>query len=145
MHPERQGRAHSGQLDFTIVVLDACGLLLWFVPGIVAFAVDFYTGAIFLPRYRYCYSKNPDHKLEGMAGDLELKKIEVPKEELNHQKIEEVVSEQLGNKISLKEDNSRFSLLTSIDEFPVKHRLHQEDPQYGHSYALLCDNATGMI
>jgi hypothetical protein len=144
MHPERQGRRHSGRLDLMIVALDACGLLLWFVPGIVAFAVDFYTGAIYLPGGYYC-SKDSNRLHEGMVEDLKLKRIQVPKEELDHERIEEVVSEHVGNSISLKEDNSRFSRLTSIDEFPVKYRLHLEDPQYGHSYALICDGATGMI
>jgi hypothetical protein len=49
LHSERQGRPHSRDLDWTIVALDALGLVLFFVPGVVAFAVDFYTGAIFLP------------------------------------------------------------------------------------------------
>nr|WP_269783542.1 hypothetical protein [Marinibactrum halimedae] len=49
LHPERRGQS-GGQLDPAIVVLDAVGLLMFFVPGVVAFAVDFTTGAIYLPR-----------------------------------------------------------------------------------------------
>jgi len=32
-----------------VVALDAIGLLFFFVPGVIAFAVDFVTGAIYLP------------------------------------------------------------------------------------------------
>jgi hypothetical protein len=46
--PERQGQG-SGKLDPNILILDAFGLLFFIVPGLVAFAVDFATGAIYLP------------------------------------------------------------------------------------------------
>ena len=49
LHPERCGRAHSGALDPSIVVLDGLGVLVFLVPGVVAFIVDFSTGAIWLP------------------------------------------------------------------------------------------------
>lgn len=48
-YPERQHRSHSGQIDWKIAALNGLGLVLFFVPGVIAFAVDFYTGAIYLP------------------------------------------------------------------------------------------------
>ena len=51
MHPERKGQ-RPGKLDWTVVGLNAVGLLLFFVPGVIAFAVDFATGAIYLPHNR---------------------------------------------------------------------------------------------
>ncbi|MBK1789810.1 polyribonucleotide nucleotidyltransferase [Persicirhabdus sediminis] len=51
IHPERRGQK-SGQLDPAVVALDAVGLLFFFIPGVVAFAVDFSTGAIYLPKGR---------------------------------------------------------------------------------------------
>ncbi len=47
LYPERVGQK-SGRLDPAIVVLDAAALLLGILPGIVAFAVDITTGAIYL-------------------------------------------------------------------------------------------------
>jgi hypothetical protein len=49
LHPERCGQPHSRDIDWKIAALDGLGLLLFFVPGVVAFVVDFYTGAIYLP------------------------------------------------------------------------------------------------
>jgi hypothetical protein len=49
MYPERRGQ-NQGQIDPGVAVLDALGLLFFIVPGVVAFAVDFTTGAIYLPR-----------------------------------------------------------------------------------------------
>ncbi|MCY0965118.1 hypothetical protein [Parathalassolituus penaei] len=54
LYPERKGSA-GGRLDIGVVALDAIGLLFWFVPGVVAFAVDFVTGAIYLPGGRHAY------------------------------------------------------------------------------------------
>ncbi len=48
LYPERKGQA-DGRLDPAVVLLDAAGLLLFLVPGIVAFAVDFANGTIYLP------------------------------------------------------------------------------------------------
>jgi len=47
-YPERRGQI-DGRLDPAIVVLDAVGLLFYLIPGVIAFAVDFATGAIYLP------------------------------------------------------------------------------------------------
>jgi hypothetical protein len=48
MYPERKGQK-AGRLDPAIVVLDAIGLLFFIIPGVIAFAVDFNNGAIYLP------------------------------------------------------------------------------------------------
>lgn len=49
IHPERWGQPHTGPLDPSVVILDGLGVLLFVIPGVVAFVVDFSTGAIYLP------------------------------------------------------------------------------------------------
>lgn len=46
--PERQGQ-RSGKVDPNILILDGVGLLFFLIPGLIAFGVDFATGAIYLP------------------------------------------------------------------------------------------------
>ncbi len=48
MYPERRGQAVHGDVDTRVAVLDAVGLLFFIIPGLIAFGVDFYTGAIYL-------------------------------------------------------------------------------------------------
>lgn len=48
IYPERQG-LRGDHVDGTIVALDAVGLLFFVLPGVVAFAVDFASGCIYLP------------------------------------------------------------------------------------------------
>ncbi|MEB0043082.1 MULTISPECIES: polyribonucleotide nucleotidyltransferase [unclassified Pseudomonas] len=47
-YPDRRGQI-DGKVDPLIIGLDAIGLLFYIIPGIIAFAVDFTTGAIYLP------------------------------------------------------------------------------------------------
>lgn len=48
LYPERKGQI-SGRIDPAIAVLDGIGLLFFLVPGVIAFAVDFSDGTIYLP------------------------------------------------------------------------------------------------
>ena len=48
LYPERKG-LDAGKLDMAVVILDAAGLVIGIVPGVIAFAVDISTGAIYLP------------------------------------------------------------------------------------------------
>ncbi len=45
---ERVGQP-KGDIDWGIFALDAVGLLFGIIPGVIAFAVDFSTGCIYLP------------------------------------------------------------------------------------------------
>ena len=51
MYPERRGQK-SGEIDVKVAVLDGIGLLFCIIPGVVAYVVDFSTGAIYLPAGR---------------------------------------------------------------------------------------------
>ena len=51
-YPERRGQI-SGEIDPGVAILNGIGLLFYVVPGLIAFAVDFTTGAIYFPDERY--------------------------------------------------------------------------------------------
>ena len=106
-HPERVGQPRGGRLDLSIVLLDGLGLLLFFIPGIIAFAVDFSTGAIYLP---------PGY---GDASDpKQWRVVHIPKDELTREEIEEVVAREVGKPIDLDGDDVRVERLRTIDEAP---------------------------
>jgi hypothetical protein len=48
LYPERKGQK-GGTIDSGIVVLDAVGLLIFVIPGVIAFIVDANNGTIYLP------------------------------------------------------------------------------------------------
>lgn len=47
LYPERRGVEDPGRIDPVVVLLDGALLLFFLVPGVVAFAVDIATGAIY--------------------------------------------------------------------------------------------------
>ena len=89
IHPERKGQK-AGQLDTSIVVLDAIGLLFFFVPGVIAFAVDFNNGTIYLP---------------GGSASINSEEINVVNIEgdVTNETIERVILEQTGENVRLSE------------------------------------------
>jgi len=48
LYPERRGQK-AGRIDPGVAILNGLGLLVFIIPGVIAFAVDFSTGAIYLP------------------------------------------------------------------------------------------------
>lgn len=84
LHPERRGQT-GGRIDVKIAVLDGIGLLFFLVPGIIAFAVDFSTGCIYLPGG---YAAGPDAD--------EMKLVYVNPAELNETAITRIISRETG-------------------------------------------------
>ncbi len=104
LYPERRGQP-VGRLDLGVVALDGVGLLLFFVPGVIAFAVDFATGAIFLP---------PDYALADPATGL--RQVRLDPSELTRQRVEAVVRERTGKAVSLQPGDYRAVKVGSTDE-----------------------------
>lgn len=47
-YPERRGQI-EGRIDPAVAAMNAIGILFFVLPGLIAFAIDFTTGAIYLP------------------------------------------------------------------------------------------------
>lgn len=75
LHPERKGQI-SGQIDPKIAIFDALGLLFFFIPGVIAFAVDFSNGTIYLPGGRRA-SLTPEEMQNLKADDNQVDKTEL--------------------------------------------------------------------
>jgi hypothetical protein len=68
LHPERKGQ-RAGQIDPAIAVFDAIGLLFFLIPGVIAFAVDFNNGTIYLPGgKRSSLSPEEMQRIKGQEG-----------------------------------------------------------------------------
>jgi len=108
-YPERRGQP-SGRLDWGVVLLDGIGLLLFFVPGVVAFAVDFASGAIYLP---------PDPPPYPPAGDvpIELSQIKLERDRLTPIEIARAVSAETGRDFELEEGRYYTARLSDLDGF----------------------------
>lgn len=74
LHPERKGQ-RGGQIDPAIAIFDGIGLLFFFIPGVIAFGVDFYNGTIYLPGGRH--SRLSEEELQRVTpnGKLDEKRL----------------------------------------------------------------------
>ncbi|SEM62211.1 hypothetical protein SAMN03159362_5792 [Pseudomonas sp. NFIX51] len=63
--PDRRGQI-DGKIDPLVAVLDAVGLLFYVIPGLIAFGVDFATGAIYLEPGKT--AQVDQHKLQQAIG-----------------------------------------------------------------------------
>lgn len=94
IHPERRGQT-GGRIDPVVALLDGACLLLFIIPGIIAFAVDFSAGTIYLP--------------SGHAS-LDAQKVDVVKvnpKDINDAVLEQIVQEQTGLSINVKSATTR--------------------------------------
>lgn len=124
LYPERRGQT-SGRIDPAVVLLDAIGLFFFIIPGVIAFAVDFYTGCIYLPgNYPDRTLKDRlkdmfDGKKKASAGGLLV--IKVDPEELTPDTIATIITNETGYPLRL--DDSRLIVRKAEGEVDIVREL----------------------
>lgn len=113
MYPERRGQL-AGPLDWKVVAFDALGLLLFFIPGVIAFAVDFSTGAIYLPAGGYAKGSSD-------GRSRELVRVDVPPDHLTRDEIERVASQYADRRVRLERGQYETRELEDITHFWDEH------------------------
>ncbi len=93
LYPERRGQSSTEKLDADIVILDGIGLFFFLVPGVIAFAVDFATGAIYLPR-------GQKRKVSDLLGEPEIREERLTVRSIAE--IERILGEATGLTIELE-------------------------------------------
>lgn len=106
LYPERKGQS-AGRLDPKVVILDGVGLLLFFIPGVIAFAVDFSNGTIYLP---------PESESAADSTERDWRAFDIEGERITVAAIEEAVRRHSGEKISLEPGGYRLGRLSSVKE-----------------------------
>ena len=108
MYPERRGQK-AGRIDVGVAVLDGIGLLFFLIPGIIAYAVDFSNGTIYLPGTARNYLNLKD-----------VKQVKFNPKHYTNATIEGIVKEETGYAVKLNQNNMRISRLGSIDDMLVR-------------------------
>ncbi len=72
--PDRRGQI-EGKVDPLVVGLDAIGILFYVIPGLIAFGVDFATGAIYLPNDQYTVAPSILREAIGEDGKVDNHKL----------------------------------------------------------------------
>jgi hypothetical protein len=111
MYPERRGQT-DGKIDPSIAILDGLGLLLFIIPGVIAFAVDFSTGAIYLPGSASL--DGPDDQYSDWA------KLQIPEDKMTRDGVEDIIAQQTNIQDVLSQGNSSVFEVSSLDEAQMK-------------------------
>jgi hypothetical protein len=108
LHPERKGQK-GGRIDPAVAVLDGLGLLLFLIPGIVAFVIDFHYGTIYLPGGKKAEAEGG----EGETAPLKMVKVEG---EMTPEKIEAILARETGSEVDLDTAQIRLARAGSPEE-----------------------------
>ncbi len=106
LYPERKGQK-SGRIDAGVAILDGVGLLFFLIPGIIAYAVDFSNGTIYLPGT--LSTRDP--------GNLRMVKFD-PQHYTNAD-LEKIILKETGYKISFNQANLKVVALRSKEDMVV--------------------------
>ncbi|MGI9472914.1 MAG: hypothetical protein ACR2NZ_15345 [Rubripirellula sp.] len=138
LHHERIHEPHSRDIDWKIAALDGLGLALFFVPGVVAFVVDFYTGAIYLPPRGTPGNPVASSKASAEGGDVsaattfeDWERRSIEAEKIEPESLERLVSEYVGDRVSLQASNARVSELSGWGRYRQQLRTHLGDSTFG--------------
>jgi hypothetical protein len=108
MYPERKGQK-SGKIDAGVAILDGIGLLLFLIPGIIAFAVDFNNGTIYLPG------------TSRSSLDLkDMKQVRFDPKNSNLADIERIIKDETGYAVQLDQSHVSILKLRSTDDMLVQ-------------------------
>lgn len=151
LYSERIHRHHSRDIDWKVAALNGLGLAFFFVPGVIAFVVDFYTGAIYLPPQGHAMipHRGSDAKLPPLvtasyteATNVQLNQSErsndwqaivLPPESLEPAGIERVIRERTGVDTSLLDSQARVSMLSAPGQLAEHCRRHLSDSRFGQT------------
>ncbi|MGI0154274.1 MULTISPECIES: hypothetical protein [Idiomarina] len=93
LYPERKGQV-SGQIDAGVAALNGIGLLFFLVPGVIAFAVDFSNGTIYLPNSA------------AASGEDDVRIVHAGKD-LTADQLQQLISAEVGQPVDLSQAQIR--------------------------------------
>ncbi|MEX1220506.1 MAG: hypothetical protein WEA82_00165 [Idiomarina sp.] len=111
LYPERKGQV-SGRIDTGVAALNGIGLLFFLVPGVIAFAVDFNNGTIYLPN---------TGNVEGEDDGMRVVKSDEP---LDMHQVRRLVAAETGQDVDLDSAETRNMRMTN--EAAVAYELKQQ-------------------
>lgn len=108
MYPERRGQ-RGGRIDAGVAILDGIGLLFFIIPGLIAYAIDFSTGTIYLPGTNM-----------GSLDIKDIKQVKFDPKHYNAASIEKIIKRETGHAVKLSQDNIQVYKLKSLDDMMAR-------------------------
>ena len=105
MYPERRGQRGS-HIDVGVAVLDGIGLLFFLIPGVIAYAVDFSNGTIYLP----------GGSLRSSLDIKNIKQVKFDPKNTTLAGIERIIKNETGCLVKFDQSDIRITKLRSANE-----------------------------
>lgn len=90
-YPDRRGQI-EGKIDPVVAALDAIGILFYVIPGLIAFGVDFATGAIYYPGGTTAH-----------VAPEKLRQAVTPDGKVDNLKLQAILESELGQRLPLND------------------------------------------
>jgi len=107
-YPERKGQ-RDGRIDIGVALLDGIGLLFFIIPGVIAFAVDFNNGTIYLPG-----------TARVMVDPSQLQQLKFDPHHTSLAALEKMIKDKTGYAVCLTQSNIKVAKLGSTKEMMVR-------------------------
>ena len=148
LYPERRGQdKHQSvnKIDMAVFALDFGLCLLGILPGVIAFAVDFSSGCIYLPENQI--------SLEDVGDMKHWRIVKVDPDTLNQATIERIIREHTGKSIHLnspdllmfKPDNRDIDILQELKNLQTKSTSTSEGIWFRGSQANFMHDSSGRL
>lgn len=108
MYPERKGQ-RAGRIDVGVALLDGIGLFFFLIPGVIAYAVDFSNGTIYLPG-----------TASSSLGGQDIKQVKFDLKDKSLVNIESIVKRETGYDVSQYQNNTEIYKLRSSEEIAAR-------------------------
>lgn len=108
VYPERIGQK-GGRIDTGVAVMDGLCLLLFIIPGIIAYVVDFSNGTIYLPGTAWHSSDLKD-----------IKQVKFDPKHYTNETIEKIIKEETGYTVNLSRADVQVYRLKSTNEMVTR-------------------------
>lgn len=148
LYPERRGQdKHQSvnKVDMAVFAMDFGLCLLGLLPGVIAFAVDFSSGCIYLPENQA--------SLEDIGEMKHWRVVNVDPDTLNQATIERIIQEHTGKSIHLnspdllmfKPDNRDIDILQELKNLQTKSISTSEGIWFTGSQANFIHDSSGRL
>ncbi len=104
LYPERKGQ-RAGRIDVGVALLDGIGLFFFLIPGVIAYAVDFSNGTIYLPG-----------TARSSLGGQNIRQVKFDSKNKRLVNIESIVKRETGYDVKKYQNNTEIYKLRSSDE-----------------------------
>ena len=90
-YPDRRGQI-GGKIDPVVAAMDAIGILFYVIPGLIAFGIDFATGAIYYSGGR-----------SAQVDPVKLREAVSPDGKVDNLKLQAILESELGQRLPLND------------------------------------------